>query len=215
MPMNAIPFFSYNQLNVRPLGPQAAAWEQQIPLQLIVDYTDHQFLDILLAMRRSWDMVPIALLHRELEYVLGTIGASVALGHILIVTIAQCLEAWEEQLSESEDGDSVHCPLSLLLVWSMAQAAIPIISPPCDQCTKQLNILVQMMSILEVAMNDRMMAITADRQEMATLFDIYEAIIYKEADHTDEAETQQNTTELDNEIQCIVDDNKPAPKHKN
>ncbi|KAF9494551.1 hypothetical protein BDN71DRAFT_1590319 [Pleurotus eryngii] len=31
----------------------------------------------------NWNMVPVALLHRELEYVLGTISASVALGHIV------------------------------------------------------------------------------------------------------------------------------------
>ncbi|KAF9489792.1 hypothetical protein BDN71DRAFT_1511811 [Pleurotus eryngii] len=83
MLMNAIPLFSYDQLNAGPLRSQAAAWNRQIPSQLIVDYADHQFLDILLAMRCSWDTVPIALLHRELEYVLGTIGASVVLGHIV------------------------------------------------------------------------------------------------------------------------------------
>ena len=66
MPMNAIPLFSYDQLNAGPLGLQAAAWERRIPSQLIVDYADHRFLDILLAMRRSWDTVPIALLRREL-----------------------------------------------------------------------------------------------------------------------------------------------------
>ncbi|KAF9489711.1 hypothetical protein BDN71DRAFT_1511864 [Pleurotus eryngii] len=60
--------------------------------------------------------------------------------------------------------------------------------------------MMQMMSILE---------------EAATLFYIYEAIIYKEADNMDEAETQQNATKLDDEIQCIVDNNKPAPKHIN
>ena len=66
MPMNTIPLFSYEQLNAGPLRPQAAAWERRIPSQLIVDYADHRFLDILLAMRRSWDTVPVALLRREL-----------------------------------------------------------------------------------------------------------------------------------------------------
>ncbi|KAF9489749.1 hypothetical protein BDN71DRAFT_1435167 [Pleurotus eryngii] len=55
-------------------------------------------------------------------------------------------------------------------------------------------------SLLEVALTNRMMAIVADGQEAAALFDIYEAIIYKEADNMDKAEMQQNTTELDNKI---------------
>ncbi|KAF9494552.1 hypothetical protein BDN71DRAFT_1507536 [Pleurotus eryngii] len=75
--------------------------------------------------------------------------------------------------------------------------------------------MMQMMSTLEVVMNDRMMDIAAHGQEAAALFDIYEAVIYKEADNTDEAETQQTATELDAEIQCILDNNKPAPKHMN
>ncbi|KAF9492746.1 hypothetical protein BDN71DRAFT_1451052, partial [Pleurotus eryngii] len=252
-------------------------------------------------MRRSWDTVPVALLRRELEYILGTIGASVALEHIVtpgpIVrtlakgleedsitpgsfqdshklgkalnlaqinhlkqanrplahrhawwetsasrraaeadqnspsphilsasTIIQCLEAWGEQLSKSEgekniplykDADAVHRPLSILIVWYAAQAAIPITSPPCDRCIERLDIMMQMMSTLEVVMNDRMMDIAAHRQEVAALFDIYEAVIYKEADNADEAETQQTATELDAEIQRILDDNKPAREHTN
>ncbi|KAF9494001.1 hypothetical protein BDN71DRAFT_1449467, partial [Pleurotus eryngii] len=228
-------------------------------------------------MRRSWDTVPVALLRRELEYVLGTISASVALGHIVtpgpIVrvltkgleedsimptsfqdshklgkalnlaqinpkadrnspsphilsasTIIQCLEAWGEQLSESEgekniplykDADAVHHPLSVLIIRYTAQAAIPITSPPCDRCIERLDIMMQMMSTLEVVMNDRMMDIAAHGQEAAALFDIYEAVIYKEANNADEAETQQTATELDAEIQRILDDNKPAPKHAN
>ncbi|KAF9491327.1 hypothetical protein BDN71DRAFT_1453031, partial [Pleurotus eryngii] len=191
-------------------------------------------------MRHSWDTVPIALLHRELEYVLGTIGASVALGHIVTLgpivwalakgleedsitptsfqdshelgkalnlmrinlMIIQCLEAWGEQLSESEgkkniplykDADAVHRPLSLLIV-------------------RYLDIMMQMMSTLKVVMNDRMMDITAHGQEAAVLFDIYEAVIYKEAENVDKAETQENTTELDAEIQRILDNNKLAPE---
>ncbi|KAF9496960.1 hypothetical protein BDN71DRAFT_1445301, partial [Pleurotus eryngii] len=217
-------------------------------------------------MRRSWDMVPVALLCRELEYVLSTISASVALGHIVMpgpivqplakgleedsitpetsasrqaaeadrnspsphilsaATIIQCLEAWGEQLSESEgkkniplykDGDGVHHLLSVLIVRYVAQAAIPITSPPCDRCIERLDIIMQMMSTLEVVMNDRMMDIAAHGQEVAALFDIYKAVIYKEADNADEAETQQTATELDAEIQCILDDNKPAPEHTN
>ncbi|KAF9497854.1 hypothetical protein BDN71DRAFT_1444287, partial [Pleurotus eryngii] len=252
-------------------------------------------------MRRSWDTVPIALLRRELEYILGTIGASVALGHIVtpgpIVralakgleedsitptsfqdsrelgkalnlaqinrlkqanqplahrqawwetaasrraaeadrnspsphilsasTIIQCLEAWGEQLSESEglkniplykDGDGVHCPLSLLMARYAAQATILITSPPCDRCIEQLHIITQMMSTLEVVTNDRMMDVAAHGQEAATLFNIYETVIYKEADNADEAEMQENATELDAEIQRILDDNQPAPEHAN
>ncbi|KAF9492644.1 hypothetical protein BDN71DRAFT_1433113 [Pleurotus eryngii] len=64
-------------------------------------------------------------------------------------------------------------------------------------------------------MNDRMMDIVAHRQEAAALFDIYEAVIYKEAENVDEAETQENATELDAEIQRILDNNKLAPKHAN
>ncbi|KAF9491255.1 hypothetical protein BDN71DRAFT_1453152, partial [Pleurotus eryngii] len=145
--------------------------------------------------------------------------------HILsAATIIQCLEAWGEQLSESEgekniplykDADGVHCPLSVLIVRYAAQAAILITSPPCDRCIERLDIVMQMMSTLEVVMNDRMMDIAAHGQEAAALFDIYEAIIYKEADNTDEAETQQTATELDAEIQRILDDNKPAPEHAN
>ncbi|KAF9489791.1 hypothetical protein BDN71DRAFT_1511810 [Pleurotus eryngii] len=75
--------------------------------------------------------------------------------------------------------------------------------------------MMQMMSTLEVVMNDRMMDIVAHRQEAAALFDIYEAVIYKEANNADEAEMQQNATELDAEIQHILDDNKPASKHTN
>ncbi|KAF9487464.1 hypothetical protein BDN71DRAFT_1513940 [Pleurotus eryngii] len=78
-----------------------------------------------------------------------------------------------------------------------------------------LDIIMQMMSTLEVVINDRMMDIVAHRQEVAALFDIYEAVIYKEADNADEAKTQQNTTELDDEIQRILDDNKLAPEHTN
>ncbi|KAF9490611.1 hypothetical protein BDN71DRAFT_1511104 [Pleurotus eryngii] len=301
MPMNTIPLFSYEQLNAGPLGLQAAAWERRIPSQLIVDYADHWFLDILLAMRRSWDTVPIALLRRELEYILGTIGASVALGHIVTpgpivralakgleedlitpasfqdsrelgkalnlarinclkqanqplahrhawwetaashraaeadrnspsphilsaLTIIQCLEAWGEQQSESEglkniplykDGDGVHRPLSLLMAQYAAQATILITSPPCDRCIERLDIITQMMSTLEVVTNDRMMDVAAHGQEAAALFDIYEAVIYKEADNADKAEMQQNATELDAEIQRILDDNQPAPEHAN
>ncbi|KAF9489674.1 hypothetical protein BDN71DRAFT_1455668, partial [Pleurotus eryngii] len=252
-------------------------------------------------MRRSWDTVHIALLRRELEYVLSTIGAPVALGHIVtpgpIVwvlakglkedsitpasfqdsrelgkalnlarinrlkqanrplahrhawwetvasrraaeanrnspsphilsasTIIQCLEAWGEQLSESEgqkniplykDGDGVHRPLSLLMARYAAQATIPITSPPCDRCIKWLDIITQMMSTLEVVTNNRMMSIAAHRQEAAALFDIYEAVIYKEADNADEAEMQENATELDAEIQRILDNNQLAPEHTN
>ncbi|KAF9487033.1 hypothetical protein BDN71DRAFT_1458910, partial [Pleurotus eryngii] len=68
---------------------------------------------------------------------------------------------------------------------------------------------------LEVVMNDRMMDIAAHGQEAAALFDIYKAVIYKEADNADKAETQQTATELDAEIQRILDDNKPAPEHTN
>ncbi|KAF9486866.1 hypothetical protein BDN71DRAFT_1514542 [Pleurotus eryngii] len=75
--------------------------------------------------------------------------------------------------------------------------------------------MMQMMSTLEVVTNDRMMDVAAHGQEAAALFDIYEAVIYKEADNTDKAETQQTATELDAEIQRIVDDNKPAPEHTN
>ncbi|KAF9488854.1 hypothetical protein BDN71DRAFT_1456846, partial [Pleurotus eryngii] len=252
-------------------------------------------------MRRSWDMVPVALLCRELEYVLGTISASVALGHIVTLgsivraltkgleedsitpasfqdshelgkalnlarinrlkqanrplahrhawwetsasrraaeadrnspsphilsaaTIIQCLEAWGEQLSESEglkniplykDADGVHRPLSLLIARYAAQATIPITSPPCDRCIERLDIMTQMMSTLEVVTNDRMMDIAAHGQKAATLFDIYKAVIYKEAENADEAEMQENTTELDAEIQRILDDNKPASEHAN
>ncbi|KAF9497067.1 hypothetical protein BDN71DRAFT_1445491, partial [Pleurotus eryngii] len=213
-------------------------------------------------MRRSWDTVPVALLRRELEYVLSTIGVSVALGHIVMpgpivralakgleedsitpasfqdsrelgkalnlarinLTIIQCLEAWGEQLSESEgkeniplykDADAVHCPLSLLIVRYAAQAGIAITSPPCDRCIEQLDIMMQMMSTLEVVMNDRMMDIAAHGQEAAALFNIYEAVIYKEAENADEAEMQENATELDAEIQRILDNNKPAPEHAN
>ncbi|KAF9487325.1 hypothetical protein BDN71DRAFT_1458635, partial [Pleurotus eryngii] len=222
-------------------------------------------------MRRSWDTVPIALLCRELEYVLGTIGASVALGHIVTpgpivralakgleedsitpasfqdsrelgkalnlarinclkqanrplahrhawwetsasrraaeadrnspsphilsaVTIIQCLDAWGEQLSESEGLKNI---------------------PLYKDADGRLDIMTQMMSTLEVVTNDRMMDIAAHGQEAAALFDIYEAVIYKEAENADEAETQENTTELDAEIQRILDDNKPAPEHAN
>ncbi|KAF9488820.1 hypothetical protein BDN71DRAFT_1512703 [Pleurotus eryngii] len=71
------------------------------------------------------------------------------------------------------------------------------------------------MSTLEVVMNDRMMDIAAHVQEVAALFDIYKAVIYKEADNVDKAKMQQNATKLDAEIQRILDDNKPAPKHMN
>ncbi|KAF9489504.1 hypothetical protein BDN71DRAFT_1499024 [Pleurotus eryngii] len=145
--------------------------------------------------------------------------------HILsAATIIQCLEAWGEQLSESEgekniplykDPDGVHRPLSVLIVWYVAQATIPITSPPCDQCIEQLDIITQMMSTLEVVTNDRMMSVAAHGQEAAALFDIYEAVIYKEADNADEAKTQQTATELDAEIQRILDDNQPAPEHAN
>ncbi|KAF9487051.1 hypothetical protein BDN71DRAFT_1458881, partial [Pleurotus eryngii] len=139
-------------------------------------------------------------------------------------TIIQCLEAWGEQLSESEgekniplykDGDGVHRPLSVLIVRYAAQATIPITSPPCDQCIERLDIITQMMSTLEVVTNDRMMSVAAHGQEAAALFDIYKAVIYKEADNADEAETQQTATELDAEIQQILDDNQPAPEHAN
>ncbi|KAF9486736.1 hypothetical protein BDN71DRAFT_1459168, partial [Pleurotus eryngii] len=252
-------------------------------------------------MRCSWDTVPIALLRRELEYVLGTISVLVALGHIVTpgpivralakgleedsitpasfqdsrklgkalnlvrinrlkqanrplahrhawwetaasrraaeadrnspsphilsaATIIQCLEAWGEQLSESEgekniplykDPDGVHRPLSILIVRYAAQATILITSPPCDRCIERLDIITQMMSTLEVVMNDRMMDIAAHGQEAAALFDIYKAVIYKEADNADEAKMQQTTTELDAEIQQILDDNQPAPEHAN
>ena len=138
--------------------------------------------------------------------------------------IIQCLEAWGEQLSESEgkeniplykDADAVHRPLSLLIVRYAAQAGIAITSPPCDQCIERLDIITQMMSTLEVVTNDRMMSIAAHGQEAAALFDIYEAVIYKEAYNADEAETQQTATELDAEIQRILDDNQPAPEHAN
>ncbi|KAF9487558.1 hypothetical protein BDN71DRAFT_1499880, partial [Pleurotus eryngii] len=73
------------------------------------------------------------------------------------------------------------------------------------------------MSTLEVVTNDRMMDVAAHGQEVAALFDIYEAVIYKEADNADEAEaeTQQTATELDAEIQRILDNNQPAPEHAN
>ncbi|KAF9487473.1 hypothetical protein BDN71DRAFT_1458485, partial [Pleurotus eryngii] len=183
-------------------------------------------------MRCSWDMVPIALLCRELEYVLGTIGASVALGHIVMpdsivwvltkglkedsimpasfqnscelgkalnfvqinLTIIQCLEAWGEQLSESEGRKNI---------------------PLYKDADARLDIMMQMMSTLEVVMNDRMMDIAAHGQEAAALFDIYKAVIYKEAEDADEAEMQENATELDAEIQRILDDNKLAPEHAN
>ncbi|KAF9493281.1 hypothetical protein BDN71DRAFT_1508746 [Pleurotus eryngii] len=258
MPMNVIPLFSYDQLNAGPLRPQAAAWEQRIPSQLIVDYADHRFLDILLAMRHSWDMVPIALLRRELEYVLSTIGALVALGHIVMLgPIVRVLTKGLEKDSITPASFQDSCELgkalnlarinrlkqanrplahmhacdnhsmsggmgrtairkrSLLIIQYAAQAAILITLLPCDQCIKQLNIMMQMMSTLEVMMNDRMMDIVAHRQEAAALFDIYEAIIYKEANNADKAETQQNTTKLDDKIQCILDDNKLAPEHMN
>ncbi|KAF9487032.1 hypothetical protein BDN71DRAFT_1514370, partial [Pleurotus eryngii] len=189
-------------------------------------------------MRRSWDTVPIALLRRELEYVLGTIAhrhawwetsASCRAAeadqnspspHILsAATIIQCLEAWGEQLSESEglkniplykDGDGVHRPLSLLIARYAAQATIPITSPPCDRCIERLDIMTQMMSTLEVVMD-----VAAHGQEATALFNIYEAVIYKEAENADEAEMQENASELDAEIQRILDDNKPAPEHAN
>ncbi|KAF9495125.1 hypothetical protein BDN71DRAFT_1496102 [Pleurotus eryngii] len=71
------------------------------------------------------------------------------------------------------------------------------------------------MSTLEVVTNDRMMSVAAHGQEAAALFDIYKAVIYKEADNADKAETQQTATELDAEIQRILDDNQPAPEHAN
>ncbi|KAF9489082.1 hypothetical protein BDN71DRAFT_1512484 [Pleurotus eryngii] len=214
-------------------------------------------------MRRSWDTVPIALLHRELEYVLSTISASVAMGHIvtlgpIVQVLAKGLEkdsitpasfqdshelrkaclvgnisitpssrgrpkftfaphsicSDDHSMSEGMGRTAIR-KRSLLLVCYMAQAAIPITSPPCDQCIERLNIMMQMMFTLAVVMNDRMMDIVAHRQEVAALFDIYEAVIYKEADNADKAETQQNTTKLDDEIQHILDNNKPAPKHTN
>ncbi|KAF9492939.1 hypothetical protein BDN71DRAFT_1432875 [Pleurotus eryngii] len=255
MPMNVITLFSYNELNVGPLGPQAAAQEQRIPLQLIVDYTDHWFLDILLAIMRSWDMVPIALLHRELEYILNTIGASVALGHIvtpgpIVWVLTKGLEEDSIIPTSFQDSCQLRKVLNLRHAWwetlaSCRAAKADRISPSplilsaamIAQCLKawgeqlsesegekyitlykdgdSLDIMMQMMSTLEVAMNDRMMATVTDRQEAATLFDIYEAIIYKEADNVDKAKTQQNTTDLNDEIQHIVDDNKLAPKHMN
>ncbi|KAF9487534.1 hypothetical protein BDN71DRAFT_1458424, partial [Pleurotus eryngii] len=171
-------------------------------------------------MRRSWDTVPVALLRRELEYVLGTIGALVALGHIvtpgpIVWALAKGLEEdsimpasfqdshelgkalnlarinhlkqanrplahrhaceGKKNIPLYKDADAVHRPLSLLIVRYAAQAAIPITSPPCDRCIERLDIMMQMMSTLEVVMNDRMMDIAAHGQEVATLFDIYEA----------------------------------------
>ncbi|KAF9489478.1 hypothetical protein BDN71DRAFT_1456101, partial [Pleurotus eryngii] len=211
-------------------------------------------------MRRSWDTVPVVLLRRELEYILGTIGASVALGHIvtpgpIVRVLAKGLEedsimpaSFQDSLELRKalnlarinhlkqanrplahrhaceglkniplykDGDGVHRPLSLLITWYAAQATIPIMSPPCDRCIERLDIITQMMSTLEVVTNDRMMDVTAHGQEVAALFDIYEAVIYKEADNADEAEMQENATELDAEIQRILDDNQLAPEHAN
>ncbi|KAF9491171.1 hypothetical protein BDN71DRAFT_1518967 [Pleurotus eryngii] len=210
MPMNVIPLFLYDQLNAGPLRPQAAAWNRQIPLQLIVDYADHQFLDILLAMRHSWDTVPIALLRRELEYVLGTISALVALEHIVmlgpIVQLIGMLGGKHQHHAEQPRQTKTHFRPTFYLqrrsfnVWRHGENSYQ---------------KAKMMSTLEVVMNDRMMDIAAHGQEATTLFDIYEAIIYKEANNVDEAETQQNTTELDDEIQCILDNNKPAPEHMN
>ncbi|KAF9494118.1 hypothetical protein BDN71DRAFT_1508016 [Pleurotus eryngii] len=243
MPMNAIPLFSYEQLNAGPLGLQAAACNRQIPSQLIVDYADHWFLDILLAMRRSWDTVPVALLRRELEYVLGTIGASVALGHIVMLgpivrALAKGLEEDSITPASSQDSRELGKALNLLIgmlggkhqhhaeqprptkahlrptfypqrrsfnVWRHGENSYP----------KRLDIITQMMSTLEVVTNDRMMDVAAHGQEAAALFDIYEAVIYKEADNADEAKTQQTATELDAEIQRILDDNQPAPEHAN
>ncbi|KAF9494657.1 hypothetical protein BDN71DRAFT_1507494 [Pleurotus eryngii] len=75
--------------------------------------------------------------------------------------------------------------------------------------------MTQMMSTLEVMTNNRMMDIAAHGQEAAALFNIYKAVIYKEAENADEAKTQENTTELDAEIQRILDDNKLASEHVN
>ncbi|KAF9489279.1 hypothetical protein BDN71DRAFT_1512292 [Pleurotus eryngii] len=271
MPIDAIPLFCYNQLNVGPLGPQATAWERPIPSQLIVDYTDHRFLDILLAMRCSWDTVPIALLRREFEYVLGTIGASIALGHIvtpgpIVRALAQGLKEDSIMPSSFQDSHQLGKALNLARINRLKQANQPLahryawwetsashrateldqtspsslilLAVTIVQCLEEwgeqilvteaerniclyedgderLDILTRMMSILEVGINDRMMAIAADRQEEAALFDIYEAVIYKEADNLDKVETLQIATKLDDEIQRIVDNNEPPPKHKN
>ncbi|KAF9488257.1 hypothetical protein BDN71DRAFT_1457557, partial [Pleurotus eryngii] len=119
-------------------------------------------------MRRSWDTVPVALLRRELEYILGTIGASVALGHIVMPGLeedsimpasfqdshelgkALNLAEGKENIPLYKDADAVHRPLSLLIVRYAAQAGIAITSPPCDRCIKRLDIMMQMMSTLEV-----------------------------------------------------------------
>ncbi|KAF9491574.1 hypothetical protein BDN71DRAFT_1510263 [Pleurotus eryngii] len=249
MPMNTIPLSSYNQLNARPLRPQAAAWERRIPSQLIVDYANHQFLDILLAMRHSWDMVPIVLLHRELEYAPSTTGTPAALGHIampgpIVRALAKGLEKDSITPSSFQDSCKLGKALNLLIgmlggkhwhhaeqprrtdihlrpsfylqrrslnVWRHGENSYQKAKPT----DRSLDIMMQMMSTLKVMMNNRMMDIAAHRQEAAALFDIYEAVIYKEANNVDKAEMQQNTTKLDDEIQCILDNNKPAPKHMN
>ncbi|KAF9486613.1 hypothetical protein BDN71DRAFT_1514838 [Pleurotus eryngii] len=131
MSMNMIPLFSYDQLNAGPLGPQATAWERRIPLQLIVDYADHRFLDILLAMRCSWDTVPVVLLRRELEYVLSTIGALVALGHIvtpgpIVRVLAKGLKEDSIMPASFQDSHELRKALNLVQINRLKQANRPL-----------------------------------------------------------------------------------------